>query len=210
MPVSPANARRLMIHVLGATRIPHSFRPGRRAYPSTRQPAYTHARRRRDGADHPIPSDSGVVRGSLRRRGVGDRARGRIAVLLSLVVSCSLAMYSKPQESVAHTPHPTNGCSAPITGNTPGGFNFKSACDIHDVCYGHRPFGASIRGRWECDRWFYVNMAAVCYRQSAADARYCYPWARFYFDMVRYYGCYPFVGRDIYYRYPCSDRTFNG
>jgi hypothetical protein len=54
----------------------------------------------------------------------------------------------------------TNGCSAPL-GIGGGPYDFTSACDTHDICYG--TCGAD---RYECDYDFWVDMRQICYGAS--------------------------------------------
>ena len=93
----------------------------------------------------------------------------------------------------AHDPG-TNGCTlAPDSGNVPVYYNFHRACDRHDLCYGHKPYGDTSAGRKACDDAFRVRMYGWCngyydaWWQSPARVA-CRGVANVYYTAVRTFG----------------------
>jgi Prokaryotic phospholipase A2 len=93
----------------------------------------------------------------------------------------------------AHEPG-TNGCTlAPDSGYLPVYFNFHRACDRHDLCYAHKPYGDTSAGRKACDDAFRVRMYHWCsgrydaWWQSPARVA-CRGVADVYYTAVRAFG----------------------
>jgi hypothetical protein len=83
----------------------------------------------------------------------------------------------------------TDGCTA--VPDRPLGFDFKGACDAHDICYENKPYGDSWSGRLACDDDFFDNMAAHCKDNHAwwSPLRAaCLAAASVYYDGVRKFG----------------------
>lgn len=53
-----------------------------------------------------------------------------------------------------------NGCSG--VQSQGADFDFRDACNFHDLCYMNYTYGRSEAGRFECDRLFYNRMVSHC------------------------------------------------
>ncbi len=92
----------------------------------------------------------------------------------------------------------TDGCSAPLIGDTGLSFNFREACVRHDFGYrnlkllesrygrGHTYWNASNRKR--VDQQFLTDMKAHCQRRSLPLRPTCQSWANIFFRAVRIAG----------------------
>lgn len=87
----------------------------------------------------------------------------------------------------------TDGCSAPIVGNSGRTFDFTQACHRHD--FGYRNFKTLHNGKWwtpqlrhRIDRVFLTDMNQDCAARTKSTKRFCRAWARTYFRIVRAYG----------------------
>ena len=84
-------------------------------------------------------------------------------------------------------PNPTNGCT--LSPDYPNGWDFKTSCDRHDICYDRKPYGRSEAGRKACDDVFGRNLVRWCTANVKMPTRLkCVALAGLYHDMVRRLG----------------------
>jgi hypothetical protein len=91
----------------------------------------------------------------------------------------------------------TDGCSAPLVGNTGRSFDFTKACRRHDfgyrnlrlldARYGRGRFWTSAQ-RTRVDRAFRTDMRADCSERPWWEQSTCLNWAEIYFRAVRVAG----------------------
>ncbi|HEX7165402.1 MAG TPA: phospholipase A2 [Acidimicrobiales bacterium] len=149
------------------------------------------------------------------------RLGAKLLLTAALVVG-GLTFAAPAQPAAAHTPHPTNGCSN--SPDRPYGFNFRTSCDWHDVCYGHTTYGRSANGRHWCDYYFYGKLANWCRANLTNNAGWHNTWSGYgwkyllnpettclntagtYYWAVRNYGCHSFWndGKPFYERCPAD------
>jgi hypothetical protein len=113
---------------------------------------------------------------------------------LSLSLLTALVLYAAFSAGPAHA---ANGCGpndwrGRFVPNAPLGFQFGSACNWHDRCYGTdwRWVAYSYAGAKDhCDRWFYFKMSQVCaYQGSTTGYQWCQYIAYSYYAAVRDHG----------------------
>lgn len=83
----------------------------------------------------------------------------------------------------------TDGCSAPLVGNTGASFDFTNACLRHD--FGYR--NTKKQGRFgdrkaEIDRRFLQDMKDHCATRSVFLQGRCYAWAYTFYEAVKRFG----------------------
>lgn len=66
-------------------------------------------------------------------------------------------------------PFGPNGCSGVFSEGA--NFNFRDACNFHDLCYMDYTYGKSEAGRFECDRLFYNRMVSHCKTAQPSSAQ---------------------------------------
>ena len=90
----------------------------------------------------------------------------------------------------------TDGCSAPLVGNTGCSFDFTAACHRHD--FGYRNL-RRLEGRYGVDDWnsatrkqvdqqFLADMRTHCHGRSFLLRPTCYAWAQAFYTAVRLAG----------------------
>ena len=113
--------------------------------------------------------------------------------LKPLVTLTAVAVALAVGLTTAPAAHAANGCGPAdwrgrFVPNAPMGFNFRSACDWHDRCYGtpwYRIAYSYAAAKESCDRWFYYKMAEVCGRTGGStDFRWCMYLAYGYYRAV--------------------------
>lgn len=87
----------------------------------------------------------------------------------------------------------TDGCSAPIVGSTGRSFNFRAACERHDLAYANYQvlarlgygvvWDASLRAR--IDDRFQRDLQESCTKRRHSERLRCDAWAIVYFHAVR-------------------------
>jgi hypothetical protein len=92
----------------------------------------------------------------------------------------------------------TDGCSAPLVGNTGRSFNFTNACRRHDFGYRNlklleRRYGTGSTywngaGRERVDRQFRADMVSHCNGRPVIDRPTCWAWAETFYRAVRIAG----------------------
>jgi hypothetical protein len=90
----------------------------------------------------------------------------------------------------------TDGCSAPLVGNTGRSFDFTEPCRRHDFGYRNlqlleRRYGAddwNAASRKQVDEHFLTDMRAQCHSRSLLLRPTCYAWAETFYAAVRLAG----------------------
>lgn len=84
----------------------------------------------------------------------------------------------------------TDGCSAPVVGNSGRSFNFRSACIRHD--FGYRNYKArgvfTTETRTRIDNQFRRDLDASCTTKLRTFKMRCLAWAEIFFSAVRLAG----------------------
>ncbi|MCI0686473.1 MAG: phospholipase [Sporichthyaceae bacterium] len=124
------------------------------------------------------------------RSAAASMVLARIAVVIGSLVVAMLMMTPTasaeegwPDASGEHDRW-YNGCSAPLTGDAPGGFIFRDACNWHDLCYGGHIAGHT---RESCDETFHQFMDTICY-YNYGNSEACRAWSVAYYLGVRSFG----------------------
>ena len=121
----------------------------------------------------------------VRRPGRQHRTALRVAVAVVLAVTIGLgvtAADSKP--SAAHTAPGVNACTY-SPDKVWGVYDFKHACNHHDICYRNR------WGRSYCDNTFWNEMIRSCQSRYAwynPQRQWCYQAAGVYWVAVASFG----------------------
>lgn len=112
-----------------------------------------------------------------------------------LMFRTSLASFMTASQSPTRDPRldwTTDGCSAPVVGNTGRTFNFTQACQRHDfgyrnfkVLHGGKLWTSTLRHR--IDRIFRADMYKDCATRARTTRSICRAWARMFYRAVRTY-----------------------
>jgi hypothetical protein len=131
--------------------------------------------------------------GHIQRTTNARRRLGAVALagagLVGALAAAPAASAAPDAPSAPAAVAQTDGCTA--VPDRPLGFDFKGACDAHDICYENKPYGDSWSGRLACDNEFFDNMAAHCKANHAwwSPLRAaCLAAASVYYDGVRKFG----------------------
>jgi hypothetical protein len=126
-----------------------------------------------------------------------DRTRSRLGpAFAGVLAACLLAVaFAAAAPSAAAA----NGCGPAdwrgrFVPSEPFGFNFRPACNRHDVCYAtpwRRVAYSYAAAKRACDQRFYGDMSAYCYRSFIGTPniyRWCQYTAYGYYTAVSRYG----------------------
>ena len=119
------------------------------------------------------------------------------AVVDRLVFEVSLARFRVERSRAKRTQRwlitSTDGCSAPLVGSTGKSFDFRLACERHDLAYANYPalarvdsavtWDAALRAR--VDDQFQRDLQESCLRRRHSERLRCDAWVVVFFHAVR-------------------------
>jgi len=139
----------------------------------------------------------GVAGPAAAQASAAHDARGDLAFVDTMMFDTSIKAFTTAVRSGdTWFDWSTDGCSAPLVGNTGRSFDFTAACHRHD--FGYRNL-RRLEDRYGVDEWnsatrkevdqqFLADMRAHCHGRSFLLRPTCYAWAQTFYAAVRLAG----------------------